>query len=66
MDRDGINNAAEWERMTVLQHWDGHQKGEGQEGDQRPLGEGLSRKRETRQRVEELECTLLHEILVTR
>ena len=32
-----------------LQHWGGHQKDEGREEDQRPLGEGLWRKREIRQ-----------------
>ena len=33
-------------RTTVFQHWGGHQKDEGREGDQRPLGEGLLRERE--------------------
>ena len=36
-------------KTTVLQHWGGLQKDEGQEGDQRPLREGLLRGRETRQ-----------------
>lgn len=35
--------------MTVLCHWGGHMKVEGQEGDQRPLGEGLSKEREAKQ-----------------
>ena len=30
---------------TVLRHWGGHKKVEGREGDQRPLGEGLSKER---------------------
>ena len=34
--------------MTVLRHWCEHQKVGGREGDQRPLGEGLRKKRETR------------------
>ncbi len=34
--------------MTVLQHEGGHQKVEGREEDRRLLGEGLSRKKETR------------------
>lgn len=29
------------ENITFLWHWGGHQKVEGQEGDQRPLAEGL-------------------------
>lgn len=29
------------ENLTFLWHWGGHQKVEGQEGDQRPLAEGL-------------------------
>ena len=38
------------ERMwtTVLRYWGGHQRAEGWEGDQRPLGEGLSKEREVR------------------
>ena len=40
--------------MTVLQHWGGHWKVQGQEGDQRLLGEGLSEERERQGRVEEL------------
>ena len=36
-------------RTTALQHWGGHQKNEGREGDKTPLGEGLLRERETRQ-----------------
>ena len=36
-------------KTTVLQYWGGLQKDEGREGDQRPLGEGLLRGRETRQ-----------------
>lgn len=35
--------------MTVLWHWGGHMKVEGQEGDQRPLGEGLLKEREAKQ-----------------
>ena len=35
--------------MIVLQLWDGRRRVEGREGDQRPLGEGLSRRRETKQ-----------------
>ena len=35
--------------MIVLQLWDGRRRVEGREGDQRPLGEGLSRRREIRQ-----------------
>ena len=27
---------------TALRHWSGHQRVEGREGDQKPLGEGLS------------------------
>ena len=34
--------------MTVLQHWGGHWKVQGREGDQRLLGEGLSEEREAR------------------
>ena len=30
-------------------HWGGHQKDEGRDGDQRLLGEGLLREKETRQ-----------------
>ena len=46
------------EGVTVLWYQGGHQKMEGQEGDQRPLEEGLSkeRERERQGRVEELEC----------
>ena len=40
--------------MTVLQHWGGHWKVQGREGDQRLLGEGLSEERERQGRVEEL------------
>ena len=36
-------------RRTALQHWGRHQKDEGREGDQRSLGEGLLRERETKQ-----------------
>ena len=36
-------------RMIVLQLWDGRRRFEGREGDQRPLGEGLSRRREIKQ-----------------
>ena len=32
--------------MIVLQHWGGHWKVQGREGDQRLLGEGLSEERE--------------------
>ena len=32
-------------RMTVLQLWDGRRRFEEREGDQRQLGEGLSRRR---------------------
>ena len=35
--------------MIVLQLWDGRQRVEGREGDRRPLGEGLLRRRETKQ-----------------
>ena len=42
---------------TVLQHWGGLRKDEEREGDQRPLGEELLRKREKQGRVEELECS---------
>ena len=34
--------------MTVLQHWGGHWKVQGREGDQRLLGEGLSEEREAK------------------
>ena len=30
---------------TALRHWSGHQRVEGREGDQRPLGEGLSKEK---------------------
>ena len=40
----------------AAKNWGGLQKDKGREGDQRPLGEGLLRGRETRQ-VEELECS---------
>ena len=33
--------------MTASQHWDGHQKGKGKEGDPRPFGERLWRKKGT-------------------
>ena len=36
-------------RVIVLQLWDGRRRFEGREGDQRPLGEGLSRRREIKQ-----------------
>ena len=36
-------------RMIVSQLWDGRQRVEGREGEQRPLGEGLLRRRETKQ-----------------
>ena len=34
--------------ITVSQHWGGHQKVKGREGDRRPLGEGLLGNRQTR------------------
>ena len=47
--RKGYNKYS-GERMwtTVLRYWGGHQRAEGWEGDQRPLGEGLSKEREVR------------------
>jgi len=36
-------------RMIDLQLWDGRRRVKGREGDQRPLGEGLSRRREIKQ-----------------
>ena len=35
--------------IVVLPHWGGHQRVEGREEDQKPLGEGLSKEREARQ-----------------
>ena len=33
---------------TALRHWSGHQRVEGREGDQKPLGEGLSKEKARR------------------
>ena len=44
---DWLGHSGERVLMTASRHWDGHQKVEGREGDLRPLGERLLRKKGT-------------------
>ena len=44
-------------RTTVLQHWGGHQKDEGREGDKRPVLEKDCGEGEKQGRMEEFKCS---------